>query len=153
VPDWLCFRFFLFLFFGISDGLMSRLQSVQNVTASLVTGTQPCDRITPVLSLLHWLPVCQHVNFKVATLVHQSLSGNSASYLADDRRLVADARERRLHSTESRTCVVTQTHSTFGDRALAAVGPGLWNSLPPHLREADLPYSRFRRSLKTFLFG
>ena len=37
------------------------------------------------------------------TLVHQSLSGNSASYLADDCRLVADARERRLRSTESRT--------------------------------------------------
>ena len=27
------------------------------------------------------------------------------------------------------------------------------NSLPPHLRDADLPYSRFRQSLKTFLFG
>ena len=28
-----------------------------------------------------------------------------------------------------------------------------FNSLPPHLRDADLLYSRFRRSLKTFLFG
>ena len=47
----------------------------------------------------------------------------------------------------------TQTHSTFGDRTFAAAGPGLWNSLLPHLRYADLPYNRFRRSLKTFLFG
>jgi len=39
------------------------------------------------------------------------------------------------------------------DRAFAAAGPGLWNSLPPHLRDADLPYSRFWQSLKTFLFG
>jgi len=31
--------------------------------------------------------------------------------------------------------------------------PGLWNSLPPHLRDADLSYSQFWRSLKTFLFG
>jgi len=80
---------------------------------------------------------------------------DSASYLAVDCRLVADARERRLRSTESRTCVVTRTHSTFDDfddRAFAATGPGLWNSLPPHLRDAELPYSRFRRSLKTFLF-
>jgi len=81
------------------------------------------------------------------------VSGNAASYLADDCRLVADARERWLHSTESRTCVVTRPHSTFGDRAFAAAGPGLWNSLPPHLRDADLPYSRFRRSITTFLFG
>jgi len=45
------------------------------------------------------------------SLVHLSLSGNSASYLADDCRLVADARERRLRSTESRTCVVIRTHT------------------------------------------
>ena len=76
------------------------------------------------------------------------------SHLADDCHLVADVRERRLRrSTESRTCIVTQTHSTFADRAFAAAGARLWNSLPPHLWDADLPYSRFRRSLKTFLFG
>jgi len=54
--------------------------------------------------------------------------------------------------TASRTCVVTRTHSTFGDRAFRAAGPGLWNSLPSHLKDADLSYSKFRRSLKTFLF-
>ena len=90
---------------------------------------------------------------KVATLVHQSLSGISPLYLADDYHLVADARERRLQSTASQTCVVTRTHSTFGDRAFVAAGPGLWNSLPSHLKDADLSYSEFRRSLKTFLFG
>jgi len=76
---------------------------------------------TPVLRLLHW-----RVDFNVATLAHRSLSGNSASYLADDCRLVADTRERRLRSAEHRTCVVTRTHSTFGDRAFAAaiVGSG-----------------------------
>jgi len=117
--------------------------------ARLVTGTRRCDHITPVLRQLHWLPVRQHVDFKVATMVHRSLSGNMPSYLADDCRLIADARERRLRSTENRTCVVRRTHSSFGDRAFAAAGPGLRNSLPSHLRDADLPYSRFRRSLKT----
>ena len=56
-------------------------------------------------------------------------------------------------STENWTCVITRTHSTLGDTAFAAAGPGLWNSLPPHLRDADLPCSWFWRSLKTFLFG
>jgi len=32
-----------FLFFSISDGLMSRLQSVQNAAARLVTGTRCCS--------------------------------------------------------------------------------------------------------------
>jgi len=100
-----------------------------------------------VLRQLHWLVatgIRQRVDFKVATLVHQSLSGISPSYLADDCRLVADARERPLRSTTSRTCVVTRSYSTFGDRASAAAGPGLWNSLPSHLKEADLSYNRFR---------
>ena len=132
---------------------MSRLQSVQHAAARLVIGTQCCDHTKPVLRLLHWLLVRQCIDFKVATLVHRSLSRNSASYLADVCPLVADVRERRVCSTESRTCVVTRTHSTFGDRVFAAAGPRLWNSLPPHFRDADLPYSRFRRSLKTFLFG
>jgi len=48
------------------------------------------------------------------------------------------AHERRLRSTESRTCVVARTYSSFGDRAFAAAGPVLWNSLPSHLKEADL---------------
>jgi len=42
---------------------------------------------------------------------------------------------------------------TFGDRAFGAAGPGLWNSLPSHLKDANISYSEFRRSLKTFLFG
>jgi len=64
-------------------------------------------------------------------------------------RLVAD---RRLRSTASRTCFVTRTYSTFGDRAFSAAGPGLWNCLPSHLKDADLSYNEFRRSrsLKTF---
>ena len=132
---------------------MNRMQSVQNAAACLVTGVRRSDHISPVLRQLHWPPVRQRVDFKVATLVHQSLYGISPPYLADDCRLVADARERRLRSTASRTCVVTRTYSTFGDRAFAAAGPGLWNSLPSHLKHADILYSEFRRSLKTFLFG
>ena len=49
---------------------MSPMQSVQNTADRLVTGTRHCDHITPVLCLLHWLPVRQRVNFKVVTLVH-----------------------------------------------------------------------------------
>jgi len=46
------------LFFSISEGLMSLLQSVQNATARLVTGTRRSDHISPVHRQLHWLPVC-----------------------------------------------------------------------------------------------
>ena len=130
---------------------MNRLQSVQNAAACLVTGTR--RSYTPVLRQLHWLPVRQSVDFKVATLVHRSLSACiSPSYLPNDRRLFADVHERRLcvRSTTCRTCIVSCDVDTFDDRRFAAAGPGLWNWLPSHAKEADLSYNRFRRSLKTF---
>ena len=63
------------LLFGISDGLLRCLQSVQNAAARLVTGARRCDYITPVLRQLNWLPVRQRAVFKIAGLVHQSLVG------------------------------------------------------------------------------
>jgi len=128
---------------------VNRLQSVQNAAAHLVTGTRRSEHKTPVLRQLHWLPVRQSVDFKVATLVHRSLFGISPSYLANDRRLFADVRERRLCD---RTCIVSCDVDTFDDRGFAAAGPGLWNWLPSHAEEADLSYNIFRRSLKTFCF-
>ena len=41
------------LFFGISEGLMNRLQSVQNSTARLITGNRRSDHITLVFRQLH----------------------------------------------------------------------------------------------------
>ena len=66
------------LCYGITDELTRCLQSAQNAAGRLVTGIRRRDHsILPVLRQLHWLPVRQRVRvvFKIATLVHQSLSG------------------------------------------------------------------------------
>ena len=41
------------LLFGMSEGLMRRLQSVQNAAARLLTGARRRDHITPILRQLH----------------------------------------------------------------------------------------------------
>jgi len=38
-------------------------------------------------------------------------------------------------------------------QTLSAAGPRAWNYLPTDLRQLGFSYSRFRLSLKTFLFG
>ena len=81
------------------------------------------------------------------------LGTSRVTRMADDCRLVTDARARRLRSADTRTLAVGRTQSTFGDRTFAAAAPRLWNSLPPDLRQPGLPYGQFRHSLKTFLFG
>jgi len=141
------------MFYGITDGLMSRLQSVPNAAARLVSGARRYDHITPVLQELHWLSVRRRVDFKIATLVYLSLSGMAPPYLAADCQLVSDEGRRQLRSANSRTCVVRRTCSSYGDRCFAAACLRLWNSLPAHLRETDINVEQFKRQLKTFLFG
>jgi len=122
------------LCYGITNELMHCLQSVQNAATKLVMGTRRCDHISPVLRQLHWLPVWQHIMFKIAILVYQSLSGNAPGYLADDCQLIVDARVRQLRSADTRTLVVSQTCRSFGYRTFAAAGLQIWNSLLPNLR-------------------
>ena len=59
----------------------------------------------------------------------------------------------RLRSADTRTLVVGRTQSSFGDRTFAAVAYWLWKSLPSDIRQPDMSYGQFRRSLKTFHFG
>ena len=88
------------LIYCLPDTLQHKLQSVQNATARLITGTRRCDHISPVLRELHWLPVRERGKFNVACLVRQSLSGQVPLYLADDCRLVSDSTRRSLRSAD-----------------------------------------------------
>jgi len=65
------------MLYGMSDALLRKVQSIQNAAARLVIGARHCDHIMPVLRQLHWLPVRQRVEYKVACLVHQSLAGQT----------------------------------------------------------------------------
>jgi len=74
---------------GLHDRLMRRLPSVQNTAARLITGEPGRDYIIPLLRQLNWLPVRRRVDFKMAVLVFQCLTGQTPGYLAEDRQLVA----------------------------------------------------------------
>jgi len=84
------------LFYDMTDTLFQRLLSIQNAAARLVTGTRRFEHIQPVLRRLHWLPVRQRVDFKLATLVYQALHGLLPSYLSEDCQLTADTGRRQL---------------------------------------------------------
>ena len=58
---------------GIADGLMRRLQAVQNAAARLITSTRRWDHIIPILRQLQL--VRQRVEFKLAILVFETLHG------------------------------------------------------------------------------
>jgi len=139
--------------FGVTDSLVQRLQAVQNAAACLVSGTRRSEHITSVLRQLYWLPVRQCIEFNMAVLVYKALNGLSPQYLADDCQLITTTGRQRLWSSNVATCDVPRTCTTLGDRSFTAAGPHLWNSLPLHLRDFELSLFKFRRLLKTHLFG
>ena len=71
------------LLYSLSHCLIQKVQSIQNATAQLLTGTRRGDHISSVLHQLHWPPV-QSVDFKLACFVYSSLSGQAPLYWADD---------------------------------------------------------------------
>ena len=72
------------LLYDIGDGLVKKLQAVQNSAARVVTGTRKYDHITPVLRDLHWLPVRHRIDFKVTMSVFKCIDGLAPQYLAYD---------------------------------------------------------------------
>ena len=53
------------LLYGLPQNLISRLQSIQNTAARVVTCTRKFYHTTPVLRQLHWLPVRYRIVFKI----------------------------------------------------------------------------------------
>jgi len=94
---------------------------------------------------LHWLPVRQQVQFKLASV--QSAAWASRT---DDCQLVAAAGtgRRQLRSSDAVTCLVPRTRTCLCDRAFGVAGPRVWNALPIILRQPHLSIGQFRRALK-----
>jgi len=142
------------LLYGIGEGLLTKLQTVQNAAVHVVTGTKKFDHITPVLRQLHWLLVRQRITFKLAMITFKCLHGLAPSYLADVCTPVSPVAGRwQLRSANSGALVVPCTRTTTEWRDFAVAGLATWNSLPIDLQTSSLSRDTFVKKLKTHLFG
>ena len=141
------------LLFGIGEGLVKKLQSVQNAAATFIMGIKKRDHITPVLRNLHWLPISKRIVFKVAILVYKSLHGLAPPYLADDCILASSVAGRtQLRSAANFDLVWHGKSGGSRLRTFAVSGPKTWNSLPVELCSPELSIESFRKKLKHYLF-
>ena len=106
---------------------------IQNAAARLDTGTRKSERMTPVLRDLHWLPVRQHITFKIAVLVDKCQHSMTPQYLQMYCEHASTLTTRHLQSAR---LIVPRTRTNYGDRSFAIQGPLVWNwnSLPAELR-------------------
>src|SRR6218665_818093 len=106
--------------------------------------------------VLHWLPLRQRIEFRVAVLVWYSIIGQAPAYLTDlccpsltarSTRHLRSAEQALLHVPFART-------STMQSRAFSVVGPLVWNGLPLILWSLPRVLSqKFNQQLKTTLLG
>jgi len=141
------------ILYGITEDLLRRLQSVQNVAALLCldSGARRSDHITrfmPLLRRLHWMPVKRRIQFKLALLVYKSLHGLTPRYLSDDCQLVSDVGHQMSPPVWSLALRRVSVH-----RAFQVAGPKLWNSFPAPLWQSDMIIRQFKSLLKTRLFS
>ena len=118
------------------NDIISRLQRIQNNAARLITQSKIRDHVTPILSSLHWLPVKYRSQFKILTIVYNSLHGLAPVYLQELLTEYKPSRTLRSQSKALLQVPVCRT-SKFGKRTFSAAAANLWNTLPLELREVD----------------
>jgi len=133
---------------GISSRNIHLLQRVQNSLARVAT--RSTTNTTSALNSLHWLPIQQRYNFKLATLVHRSLHNAGPQYLSYLSHPYTPSRQ--LRSASLNLLSQSSINIALACRGFRHAGPSLWNSLPYHLRYID-SYTIFISNLKPHLFS
>ena len=139
----------LTLLLGAPSCAIDRLQKIQNRAARLVSLTKPRDHITPVLVSLHWLPIRERTEFKIACIVFKCLNELGPEYLSELLNRYTPARS--LRSENSKLLTVPKYHSAICERSFSIGGPKVWNNLNLAIKGAET-LSVFRKLLKTSLF-
>ena len=130
---------------------IKRLQGIQNQKAKLVRLAHKSNHVTPILKDLHWLPVQSRIDYKILTLVFQSMQDSTfPEYLK--QMIETYLPERSLRSKTKNLLKKQRTKlKTFGDRSFYFTAPELWNSLPQDILNSS-SLSAFKQNLKTHLF-
>jgi hypothetical protein len=134
---------------GATIANINKLQRIQNHLARVVCQIPCRTHISPTLARLHWLPVRQRIEFKLALLTWKALNVKQPVYLSEllTRRGAVQSRSLR----DQNTLCVPRVNSRAGQRAFCTAAPCIWNALPTSITAATT-LSLFKSRLKTYLF-
>ena len=99
---------------------------------------------------LHWLPVRQHILFKILVVTYKALHGLAPKYITD---LIKPYIPKRSLRSSTQQLLVFPRHKTqsYGARAISVFAPAKYNKLPHHITTFPT-VTYFRSHLKTHLF-
>jgi exonuclease III len=137
------------LLHGTSARNMERLQVAQNSLARAVCQATWSSSATELRRSLHWLPVKQRVDYKLAVIAYKTRSTGVPSYLSS---LIEDyVPSRSLRSSDQMLLSAPCVKLVCSRKAFSVSAPMIWNSLSYNCRSAQ-SLSSFKRLLKTDLF-
>ena len=136
------------LLYNTSAKNIQRLQRVQNTLARVVAGTKRRDHVRPVLRDLHWLPVTQRIEYKVALVTHKVLSTRQPHYL---HSLVTEYNPARHLRSQGQRLLARPSGltSAMTSRSFTRAAEAVWNSLSETVRKVDSDYG-FKKLLKNY---
>ena len=71
------------LLLGTTSYQLEKLQCVQNMACQVVLKLRKYDRVTEPISTLHWLCICERIEYKVVSIMFNCLKGNATQYPID----------------------------------------------------------------------
>ena len=107
---------------------------------------------TPLLEKLHWLPISEHLKYKVACMCFSAISDSGPAYLSELLHVYTPPRTLCSSSDNHILEIQQYKHKTQGFCMFSCFGPHIWNSLPQDLRHCST-LSSFKAKLKTFFFS
>ena len=125
------------------------LQRVQNTAARIVHQAPRRTHAQPLLEHLHWLPVHQRIDYKLAVLTYIVRSNETPSYIS--HHIKARISTRRVRSLSHLLLQKPTTRTHFADRAFRCTAPTVWNSLNSCTVDSG-SLALFKSRHKTFLF-
>ena len=135
---------------GTPECHLSWLQHVQNMVCRVVCNLRKYDHVSASMYSLHWLKVREPITYKIAYLVHCCKMRSAPQYLIDVLPTVTHNCSLRSFISGNIPSAKCQT-SLASEGSFSAVGPKIWNSLPPGVG-SEKSSDGFRKGLKTFLF-
>ena len=86
------------LLMGTPNCVIQPLQKIQNFAARLVLLAPRHNHSTPLLEKLHWLPIPEHIKYKVACMCFNAINGSGPAYLSELLHVYTPSRTLRSFS-------------------------------------------------------
>ena len=132
----------LLFYMALPRKTFSKLQKIQNLPARVKTSFFHLSSHT----LLNWLPVEYHINFKIDNITFHTLHSSQPACLHSALHVHHSTHSLRLSNTNLFSVPFVRT--SFGARSFSVAAPKIQNSLPPALR-MDTSLNTLCRHLKT----